>query len=159
MKNIHAKKKKKKIQDKRTNEGFVAGQKQIPWSNVAARGVVVYRDRYGAEPRNSIATNSGRGYYSAVKFYFASIYWRVRKAARPVPASLRPRLFDNDKLLLREKMAAAFHTLPLSFASVSLTGSLQRLSASAMNARGRRKERVGQCKRKRDKRGKGWLWA
>lgn len=133
----------------------MAGQKQIPWSNVAARGVVVYRDRYGAEPRNSIATNSGRGYYSAVKFYFASIYWRVRKAARPDPASLRPRLFDNDKLLLREKMAAAFHTLPLSFASVSLTGSLQRLSASAMNARGRRKVEGWTVQEEKRQEGKG----
>lgn len=87
--------------------GFTAGRGK---SRVTTTRVVVYRDRYGAEPRNSIATNSGCGYYSAVKFYFASIYWHARRAARS-PASLRPRLFDNDKLLLREKMAIASRSL------------------------------------------------
>lgn len=61
-------------------QGFAAVcREQIPGSKVGrgrGEGAIVYLGSLRSrEPRNSIATNSGRGYYSAVKFYFASIYW------------------------------------------------------------------------------------
>lgn len=61
----------------------IRGGEQIPGSKVrrgkeggrGRRAIVYLGSLRSREPRNSIATNSGRGYYSAVKFYFASIYW------------------------------------------------------------------------------------
>lgn len=52
------------------------------------------------------------GYYSAVKFYFAEAFIGSAGESRRnvyVTASL----FDNDKLLLREKMDATTHSLTL----------------------------------------------
>lgn len=126
-------------------QGFAAVcREQIPGSKVGrgrGEGAIVYLGSLRSrEPRNSIATNSGRGYYSAVKFYFASIYWPA--FAKPdLSLSLRPRLFDNDKLLLREKTAPPSSPAPLLLPALALCNE-QHGNNTAAPPTHTRKERV-----------------